>query len=160
MKLRIGHSTDIHQLVPNRKLILGGIEIDYELGLLGHSDADCLLHAIAEALIGALGLGDIGTHFPDTDIKFKDISSQILLSKAFKLVKEKGYKINNLDCTIFAEKPKMALYIPKMKKRIASLLETAEENINIKATRGEKLGFIGRSEGIMCEAVVLLIKEE
>lgn len=159
MKFRIGHSTDIHQLVPNRKLILGGVQIDYELGLLGHSDADCLLHAITEAIIGALGIGDIGTHFPDNDIKYKDINSQILLSKAYSLAKEKGYYINNLDSTIFAEKPKMAPYIPKMRKIIAEILETDEENINIKATRGEKLGFIGRGEGIVCEAVVLLCQD-
>jgi len=160
MKFRIGHSTDIHQLVPKRELILGGINIDYEFGLLGHSDADCLLHAITEAIIGALGLGDIGTHFPDTDINFKDINSQILLTKAFALAKNKGYLINNIDSIIFAEKPKMAKYIPKMKKLISKLLETDEENINIKATRGEKLGFIGKGEGIACEAVVLLIKNE
>src|SRR5690554_5552596 len=153
MKFRIGHSTDIHQLVPKRELILGGINIDYEFGLLGHSDADCLLHAITEAIIGALGLGDIGTHFPDTDINFKDINSQILLTKAFALAKNKGYQINNIDSIIFAEKP-------KMKKLISKLLETDEENINIKATRGEKLGFIGKGEGIACEAVVLLIKNE
>ncbi|HEY8364656.1 MAG TPA: 2-C-methyl-D-erythritol 2,4-cyclodiphosphate synthase [Haloplasmataceae bacterium] len=158
MKLRIGHSTDIHQLVPNRDLILGGIKIDYEKGLLGHSDADCLLHAITEAIIGALGLGDIGKHFPDTNPAYKDIDSKILLKKAFNMAKEKGYQINNLDCTIFAEKPKMAPYIPDMRKIIAEILDTDIENVNIKATRGEKMGFVGRGEGIVCEAVVLLIK--
>ncbi len=158
MNLRIGHSTDIHQLVANRDLILGGIKINYEKGLLGHSDADCLLHAIAEAIIGALGLGDIGTHFPDTDCAYKGIDSKILLTKAYELAKNRGYFINNLDATIFAEKPKMSPYIPKMRQLIANLLETDAENVNIKATRGEKLGFIGRGEGIMCEAVVLLIK--
>ncbi len=155
---RIGHSTDIHQLVPNRKLILGGIEIPYEKGLLGHSDADALLHAITEAIIGALGLGDIGKHFPDNDPAYKDIDSKILLHKAYLLAKERGYIINNLDTTIFAEKPKMAPYIPQMRKTIAEILETDENNVNIKATRGEKLGFVGRGEGIACEAVVLLIK--
>lgn len=155
---RIGHSTDIHQLVPNRKLILGGIEIPYEKGLLGHSDADALLHAITEAIIGALGLGDIGKHFPDNDPAYKDIDSKILLHKAYLLAKERGYIINNIDTTIFAEKPKMAPYIPQMRKTIAEILETDENNVNIKATRGEKLGFVGRGEGIACEAVVLLIK--
>ncbi|NLG81861.1 MAG: 2-C-methyl-D-erythritol 2,4-cyclodiphosphate synthase [Bacilli bacterium] len=155
---RIGHSTDIHQLVPNRKLILGGVEIPYEKGLLGHSDADALLHAITEAIIGALGLGDIGKHFPDNDPAYKNIDSKLLLHKAYLLAKERGYKINNLDSTIFAENPKMAPHIPEMRKVIAAILETDEANVNIKATRGEKLGFIGRGEGIMCEAVVLLIK--
>lgn len=155
---RIGHSTDIHQLVPNRKLILGGVEIPYEKGLLGHSDADALLHAITEAIIGALGLGDIGKHFPDNDPVYKNIDSKLLLHKAYLLAKERGYKINNLDSTIFAENPKMAPHIPEMRKVIAAILETDEANVNIKATRGEKLGFIGRGEGIMCEAVVLLIK--
>jgi len=155
---RIGHSTDIHQLVPNRKLILGGIEIPYEKGLLGHSDADALLHAITEAIIGALGLGDIGKHFPDNDPAYKDIDSKILLHKTYLLAKERGYIINNIDTTIFAEKPKMAPYIPQMRKTIAEILETDENNVNIKATRGEKLGFVGRGEGIACEAVVLLIK--
>lgn len=155
---RIGHSTDIHQLVPNRKLILGGVEIPYEKGLLGHSDADALLHAITEAVIGALGLGDIGKHFPDNDPAYKNIDSKLLLHKAYLLAKERGYKINNLDSTIFAENPKMAPHIPEMRKVIAAILETDEANVNIKATRGEKLGFIGRGEGIMCEAVVLLIK--
>ncbi len=156
--LRIGHSTDIHKLVPDRDLILGGIKIDYELGLLGHSDADALLHAITEAIIGALGLGDIGTHFPDTDNTYKDIDSKILLQKAYCLAKDRGYNINNLDATIYAEKPKMATHIPKMRAVIADILKTDIENVNIKATRGEKLGFIGRGEGIACEAVVLLIK--
>lgn len=155
---RIGHSTDIHQLVPNRKLILGGVEIPYEKGLLGHSDADALLHTITEAIIGALGLGDIGKHFPDNDPAYKNIDSKLLLHKAYLLAKERGYKINNLDSTIFAENPKMAPHIPEMRKVIAAILETDEANVNIKATRGEKLGFIGRGEGIMCEAVVLLIK--
>jgi 2-C-methyl-D-erythritol 2,4-cyclodiphosphate synthase len=158
MKFRIGHSTDIHQLVPNRRFILGGITIDYEKGLLGHSDADCLLHAVTEAMIGALGLGDIGTHFPDTDPIYKDIDSQVLLAKAYELIIVNGYEINNLDCTIFAENPKMAPYIPKMKQNIAQILKTDVNNVNIKATRGEKLGFIGHGEGIMCEVVVLLIK--
>ncbi len=158
MDLRIGHSTDIHQLAENRDFYLGGVKIDYEKGLLGHSDADALLHAITEAIIGALGLGDIGKHFPDTNVKFKNIDSKFLLVKAYKLAKDRNYKINNIDTTIFAEKPKMAPYIPKMRELISQLLETDIENINIKATRGEKMGFVGRGEGIICEAVVLLIK--
>jgi 2-C-methyl-D-erythritol 2,4-cyclodiphosphate synthase len=159
MKFRIGHSTDIHQLVPNRDLILGGIKIPHEKGLLGHSDADALLHAITEAIIGALGLGDIGKHFPDTSQDFKDIDSKVLLKKAFQLAKERGYTINNLDSTIFAERPKMAPHIDAMRKVIASILEADVDQINVKATRGEKIGFVGREEGIVCEAVVLLIKE-
>ncbi len=158
MNIRIGHSTDIHRLVPNRDLILGGIKIDFDKGLLGHSDADCLLHAISEAIIGALGLGDIGTHFPDTNTEYKDIDSKILLTKAYHYAKEEGYKINNLDATIYAEKPRMAPHINAMRLAIAKLLETNTKNVNIKATRGEKLGFIGRGEGIACEAVILLIK--
>jgi len=158
MNFRIGHSTDIHQLVPGRDLILGGIKIEFEKGLLGHSDADALLHAITESIIGALGLGDIGTHFPDTDDTYKNIDSKVLLTHAYDLAKVKGYFINNLDATIFAEKPKMAPYIPHMRHIIANLLETNVENINIKATRGEKLGFIGRGEGIACEVVILLYK--
>ncbi|MDF2700392.1 MAG: 2-C-methyl-D-erythritol 2,4-cyclodiphosphate synthase [Haloplasmataceae bacterium] len=158
MILKIGHSTDIHQLVENRDLILGGVKIEHHKGLLGHSDADALLHAITEAIIGALGLGDIGKHFPDTDNQYKGIDSKVLLKKAFELAKDRGYRINNLDTTIFAEKPKMAPYISKMREVIANILETDVENVNVKATRGEKIGFVGREEGIVCEAVVLLIK--
>ena len=159
MQLRIGHSTDIHQLVEGRDLILGGIKIEHHKGLLGHSDADALLHAITEAIIGALGLGDIGKHFPDTDPKYQGIDSKILLQKAFELVKANGYRINNLDTTIFAERPKMAPHIMNMRQTIANLLETEIENVNVKATRGEKIGFVGREEGIVCETVVLLIEK-
>ena len=159
MNIRIGHSTDIHQLVDGRKLILGGITIPHTKGLLGHSDADALLHAITESIIGSLGLGDIGKHFPDTNDEFKDVDSKILLEKAFQFAKSKGYRINNLDTTIFAQKPKMAPHIDDMRKVIASILETTLDQVNIKATRGEKIGFVGREEGIVCEAVVLLIKE-
>lgn len=159
MNLRIGHSTDVHQLVPGRPLILGGVEIPHEKGLLGHSDADCLLHVVTEAILGALALGDIGTHFPDTDPKYKDVDSKLLLKEAVNMAFERGYKVNNIDCTIYAERPKMAIYIPKMRKVIAQLLQTDITNVNVKATRGEKMGFIGREEGIASEAVVLLIKE-
>lgn len=158
MKLRIGHSMDVHQLVPNRPLILGGIEIPHEKGLLGHSDADCVLHAITEAIIGALALGDIGTHFPDTDPQYKDVNSKTLLEETVKMMENHGYQVNNVDCTIYAERPKMAPYIPKMRQVIAQLLKTNIDNVNIKATRGEKMGFIGREEGIGSEAVILLIK--
>jgi len=158
MDIRIGHSTDIHQLKTNIPLILGGIKIPHDKGLVGHSDADALLHAITEAIIGALGLGDIGTHFPDTSAEYKGIDSALLLKQAFQMAKDRGYRINNLDTTIFAEYPKMAPYMDRIRKNIATLLETEETNVNVKATRGEKVGFVGREEGIVCEAVVLLIK--
>lgn len=158
MTFRIGHSMDIHPLVPDRPLILGGIHIPHDKGLFGHSDADCLLHAITEAIIGALGLGDIGTYFPDTDPQYKNIDSKQLLQQAVELMEDHGYTVNNLDCTIYAERPKMAPYIPEMRVIIAKLLKTDIANINIKATRGEKMGFIGREEGIASEAVILLIQ--
>lgn len=158
MQLRIGHSTDTHQLVPERPLILGGVHIPHSKGLLGHSDADALLHAIAEAIIGALALGDLGKHFPDTAPEYKNIDSKILLKKSYQLAKDRGYRINNLDSIIFIEKPKMAPYIDLMRKNIAEILEVNLDQINVKATRGEKLGYIGREEGVTCEAVVLLIK--
>jgi 2-C-methyl-D-erythritol 2,4-cyclodiphosphate synthase len=153
---RIGQGFDVHQLVEGRPLILGGIEIPYEKGLLGHSDADVLLHTVADACLGAIGAGDIGKHFPDTDPAYKNADSANLLKHVWNLVKEKGYILGNVDCTIIAQKPKMAPYIPKMKKRIAGLLEANEEQVNIKATTTEKLGFTGRGEGIAAQAVVLL----
>ncbi|HEY8436225.1 MAG TPA: 2-C-methyl-D-erythritol 2,4-cyclodiphosphate synthase [Haloplasmataceae bacterium] len=158
MKFRIGHSMDVHPLVPDRPLILGGIHIPHDKGLMGHSDADCLLHAITEAIIGALGLGDIGTHFPDTDPQYKDIDSKRLLHRAVDMMEERGFIVNNLDCTIYAERPKMAPYIPQMRLVIARLLNTDVANVNIKATRGEKIGFVGREEGIASEAVILLVQ--
>ncbi len=154
--MRIGQSTDIHQLVEGRDLFLGGVKIEHEKGLLGHSDADVLLHAIIEAIIGALGLGDIGMHFPDTDPKNKGINSMILLEETYKLMDEEGYKIGNVDSTVLLELPKLAPYKKQMEKNIADVLHTDVKNINVKATRGEKLGFIGRKEGIMAQAVVLL----
>ena len=153
MNLRIGHSTDVHQLVPGRPLILGGVEIPHEKGLLGHSDADCLLHVVTEAILGALALGDIGTHFPDTDPKYKDVDSKLLLKEAVNMAFERGYKVNNIDCTIYAGKN--GNISPKC-KIFAQLLQTDITNVNVKATRGEKM-VIGR-EGIASEAVVLLIK--
>lgn len=154
--MRIGQSSDIHRLVKGRKLILGGVEIESELGLLGHSDADALLHAIIEAIIGAMGLGDIGKHFSDTDERYKDISSLYLLEKTYEMMKRRGYEVNNIDALILIEKPKMAPHILKMRENVAKVLHCDLDRINIKATRGEGLGFIGKSEGVMAQAVVLL----
>lgn len=156
--IRIGYGYDVHKLVPNRKLILGGVEVAHELGLDGHSDADVLLHAITDALLGALALGDIGTHFPDTDPKYKNVDSRILLSDAYKLIQSKGYKLGNLDATVVAQEPKLKPYIPQMRELISSDLNTAIENVSIKATTSEWLGFEGRKEGISSSAVVLLSK--
>ncbi|MDP4086515.1 MAG: 2-C-methyl-D-erythritol 2,4-cyclodiphosphate synthase [Bacillota bacterium] len=153
---RIGQGFDVHQLIEGRPLIIGGISIPYEKGLLGHSDADVLLHAITDACLGAIGEGDIGGHFPDTDPDFKNVDSAKLLSHVWALVKEKGYTLVNADCTIIAQKPKMAPYIHQMKAKIAELLETTVEQINVKATTTEKLGFTGRGEGIASQVVVLL----
>ena len=150
---RIGQGFDVHQLTEGRPLIIGGIEIPYEKGLLGHSDADVLLHTVADACLGAIGEGDIGRHFPDAD-------SAKLLEHVWKLVKEKGYELVNADCTIIAQKPKMAPYIDQMRERIAQLLETDNENINVKATTTEKLGFTGRGEGIASQVAVLLQKRK
>ncbi|CAI9387342.1 MULTISPECIES: 2-C-methyl-D-erythritol 2,4-cyclodiphosphate synthase [Bacillaceae] len=155
---RIGQGFDVHQLVVGRPLIIGGIEIPHEKGLLGHSDADVLLHTIADACLGAIGEGDIGKHFPDTDDAFKDADSAKLLQHVWQIVKEKGYKLVNADCTIMAQQPKMAPHIQAMQARIAELLETEQENVNVKATTTEKLGFTGRGEGIASQAVVLLQK--
>lgn len=156
--MRIGIGFDVHKLVNNRKLIIGGIEIEYKLGLLGHSDADVCIHAIMDAILGALALGDIGKLFPDTDKKYKDIDSKILLKKVTKLMKEQEYKIGNLDVVIIAQKPKLAPFIDEMRKIIAKILETKIENISIKATTTERLGFEGRGEGISSQAIVLLDK--
>lgn len=155
---RIGQGFDVHQFAEDRPLILGGITIPYEKGLLGHSDADVLLHTVADACLGAIGAGDIGRHFPDTDPAFKDADSAKLLEEVWKLVKKEGYELVNADCTIIAQKPKMAPYIEKMRQRIAELLEAAPEQVNVKATTTEKLGFTGREEGIASQAVVLLKK--
>ncbi|MEQ8577405.1 MAG: 2-C-methyl-D-erythritol 2,4-cyclodiphosphate synthase [Balneola sp.] len=156
--MRIGYGYDVHKLVPNRKLILGGVEISYELGLDGHSDADVLLHAITDALLGALALGDIGTHFPDTDPKYKNVDSRILLRDAYKLIQSKGYALGNLDATVVAQEPKLKPYILQIRELISLDLNTAIENVSIKATTSEWLGFEGRKEGISSSAVVLLSK--
>ncbi|SES17256.1 2-C-methyl-D-erythritol 2,4-cyclodiphosphate synthase [Salipaludibacillus aurantiacus] len=156
--MRIGQGFDVHQLVEGRPLILGGIDIPHDKGLLGHSDADVLLHTIADACLGAVGEGDIGKHFPDTDPEFKDADSAMLLSHVWEIVKQHGYKLGNADCTIMAQKPKMAPHIPAIQKRIAELLEAEVSQVNVKATTTEKLGFTGREEGIASQAVVLLVK--
>lgn len=158
MMYRIGQGFDVHQFAEGRPLIIGGINIPYEKGLLGHSDADVLLHAIADACLGAIGEGDIGKHFPDTDKAYKDADSAILLQRVWELVRQHGYTLVNIDCTIIAQKPKMAPYIPNMQKRIAELLEGNVSQVNVKATTTEKLGFTGREEGIAAQAVVLLQK--
>ncbi|MDX9807389.1 MAG: 2-C-methyl-D-erythritol 2,4-cyclodiphosphate synthase [Acholeplasma sp.] len=157
---KIGHSYDIHALVEGRKLILGGIEIPFELGLLGHSDADVLLHAVAESILGALGLGDLGTFFPDTDKKFKDMDSKIIVSDVVKMMKNKGYKVSNIDCTIFAEKPKLAPFIGDIKQSISHLLDAPVEAINVKAATNEKLDSIGNLKAMAASATILLIKGE
>ena len=154
--MRIGHGYDVHRLVEGRELILGGVKIEFELGLLGHSDADVLLHAVSDALLGAAGLGDIGKHFPDTDPKYKGADSRVLLRHVVKLVKEQGYRISNVDVTMIAQKPKLKDHIPQMVKNIAADLEIAENRVNVKATTEEKLGFTGTMEGLRCHAVCLL----
>lgn len=155
--MRIGMGYDVHRLVTDRKLIIGGVCIPFNKGLLGHSDADVLLHAIMDALLGAAALGDIGKHFPDTDGKFKDISSLLLLSEVKKLLDSKGYKIENLDATIIAEKPKMAPYIPNIIENISKALSIDPSKINVKATTEEGLGFTGQGEGIASQCICLLI---
>lgn len=158
MKIRVGFGFDVHQLVPNRELWLGGIKFEHELGLLGHSDADVLIHAICDALLGAANMRDIGYHFPDTSADMKDIDSKILLAKTIELIATKGYVVGNIDCTICAERPKMNPHIPAMKECIAKIMNTDVDNISIKATTTEKLGFTGREEGISAYATVLINK--
>lgn len=156
--IRIGHGYDVHRLVEDRKLILGGVDIPYEKGLLGHSDADVLLHAIADALLGAAALGDIGKHFPDTDEKYKGADSLVLLGEVVKLLDEKGYKVGNIDATVIAQKPKLMTYIPKMRENIAETLGVDIDFVNVKATTEEKLGFTGSGEGISAHAVCVIEK--
>ncbi|MBA4251925.1 MAG: 2-C-methyl-D-erythritol 2,4-cyclodiphosphate synthase [Chlorobiaceae bacterium] len=156
---RIGNGFDVHQLVEGRKLFLGGIEIPSSKGLLGHSDADVLIHAICDAMLGALALGDIGIHFPNTDEKFKDIDSKILLAKVYELINENGYQVVNIDCMLLMEQPKISPYVDKIRSAISSILKTENNQISIKATTMEKLGFVGREEGIAAYATVLLEKK-
>lgn len=157
---RIGHGYDVHKLVYDRKLILGGVEIEYELGLLGHSDADVLVHAVMDSLIGALGLGDIGKHFPDTDNKYKGACSISLLSLVYSMLEKNGYKVSNVDATVIAQRPKLSPYIEKMRSNIAFALNISTDSVNIKATTEERLGFTGRGEGISAHAVSLIEKNK
>ena len=154
--MRIGHGYDVHRLVECRDLILGGVQIPWEKGLLGHSDADVLLHAVMDALLGAAGMGDIGVHFPDTDPAYKGADSRVLLRSVGRMVSEAGFRVGNIDVTMIAQKPKLKDYIPQMVKNIASDLGIAENRVNVKATTEEHLGFTGRMEGLSCHAVCLL----
>lgn len=154
--MRVGMGYDVHKLAKERKLILGGVEIPYEKGLLGHSDADVLIHAVMDSLLGAAALGDIGKHFPDTDLQYKGISSIILLEKVASLLEGKNYIVENIDATIIAQKPRMLPYIPQMREKIAAALRIELEQVNVKATTEEGLGFTGAGEGISCQAVCLL----
>lgn len=158
MNIRVGQGYDVHQLVEGRDLILGGVNIPFEKGLLGHSDADALLHAITDALLGAAGLGDIGSHFPDTAAEFKDTDSRVLLREAYQSVQALGWKVVNVDTTVIAQKPKLAPHIPAMCANIASDLGLPENCVNIKGKTNEKLGYLGRMEAIEAQAAVLLIK--
>ena len=156
--LRIGQGFDIHKLAEDRKLILGGVQIPYEKGLLGHSDADCLIHAIIDAIFGALVLGDIGSHFPDTDLKYKDVNSVFLLEEALNLMRKKGYEIVNLDTTIKAQAPKMRPYIDEIRNNLAKVMKVSVENISVKAKTMEELGVVGEKKAIICDAVILIKK--
>lgn len=158
--MRIGHGYDVHRLVEGRKLYIGGVEIPHTLGLLGHSDADVLLHAVCDALLGAAALGDIGKHFPDSDPAYKGIDSTILLKHSGNLLAECGYTVCNIDCTVIAQRPKLAPYIEAMRETIASCLCIAKEQVNVKATTEEKLGFTGREEGIAAHAVTIIEKRQ
>ena len=158
MNIRVGQGYDVHQLVEGRDLILGGVNIPFEKGLLGHSDADVLLHAITDALLGAAGLGDIGSHFPDTAAEFKDADSRVLLREAYQSVQVLGWKVVNVDTTVIAQKPKLAPHIPAMRANIAADLGLPESCVNIKGKTNEKLGYLGRMEAIEAQAAVLLIK--
>ncbi len=158
MNIRIGQGYDVHPFSDHRKLILAGVEIPYERGLAGHSDADVLYHALCDALLGAVGQGDIGHHFPDTDAQYKNADSALFVAQTVKLLKTLGWEIGNIDCTIMAQEPKIAPYVPHMKKNMAALLLVSEQDVNIKATTTERLGFIGRKEGIAAEAVVLVTR--
>ena len=155
--LRVGIGYDVHRLVDERKLILGGVTIPFEKGLLGHSDADVLTHAICDAILGALRLGDIGKHFPDNDPSYEGISSMILLGKVMELMKERGYRLGNLDAVVIAQRPKLRPYIEEMQQRLADALQSSPERVNVKATTTEGLGFAGTGEGIASQAVVQLV---
>jgi len=158
VKVRVGFGYDVHRLVEGRELWLGGVKIDHTLGLLGHSDADVLIHAICDALLGAANMRDIGYHFPDNSAEFKNIDSKILLKDTVALIREKGYEIGNIDATVCAERPKLNPHIPLMKKVLANVMAIDEDDVSIKATTTEKLGFVGREEGMAAQAVALLTK--
>jgi 2-C-methyl-D-erythritol 2,4-cyclodiphosphate synthase len=158
--VRIGQGFDAHALVAGRRLVIGGVDIPHEKGLAGHSDADVLIHAVCDALLGAAGLGDIGAHFPDSDARYKDIDSRKLLFEVRQLVRERGFHVANVDATIIAQAPRMAPHIPAMRANLASDLGIAVDAVNVKATTTEKLGFVGRGEGIAAEAVALLTSNE
>ena len=160
MTMRIGHGYDVHRLVEGRKLILGGVEVPHTLGLLGHSDADVLTHAVMDALLGAAALGDIGRHFPDTDPAYAGADSLKLLDRVVELLEEKGYRVGNVDATILAQRPKLAPYIPQMRDNLAARMKVEPEQVNVKATTEEKLGFTGAEEGIAAHAVALLFLKE
>ena len=155
--MRIGHGYDVHRLVPDRALILGGVRLDYPLGLEGHSDADVLTHAVMDALLGAAGLGDIGRHFPDSDPAYKGIDSQKLLARVRDLLRERGFRVGNVDVTLIAQAPKLAPHIPEMKRTLADTLQIEPQRLNLKATTEERLGFTGREEGVACHCVCLLV---
>ena len=155
--MRIGHGYDVHRLVEGRKLILGGVEIPFEKGLLGHSDADVLLHALSDALLGAAALGDIGQHFPDTDERYRGADSTVLLRRVAALLRERGYEVGNVDCTVLAQRPKLAGFIPQMRENIASALNIPADRVSVKATTEEGLGFTGSGEGIAAHAVALIL---
>lgn len=157
MKFRVGHGYDVHKLVEDRKLIIGGVEIPHSKGLLGHSDADVLAHAICDALLGAVALGDIGKHFPDNDDRYKDVDSLVLLEKVCELIRNKGYEISNVDSTILAQAPKLRPYIDEMRSKLAKAMKLDIDEVSVKATTEERLGFTGREEGIAAHAVVLLM---
>lgn len=154
--MRIGHGYDVHKLIEGRKLILGGIEVPHTLGLLGHSDADVLTHAVMDAMLGAAALGDIGQHFPDNDDRYLGADSTVLLGHVMELIREKGYRVGNVDATIIAQKPKLMPYLPLMRKKLADVMEIQEDQLNLKATTEEHLGFTGRQEGISAHCVCLL----
>ncbi|MBB4825336.1 2-C-methyl-D-erythritol 2,4-cyclodiphosphate synthase [Sporosarcina luteola] len=157
--IRVGQGFDVHEFAEGRPLIIGGVKIPHDKGLTGHSDADVLLHTITDAALGAIGEGDIGRHFPDTDAAFKDADSAVLLERIWEIVEGRGYKLANIDCTIIAQRPKMAPYIGEIQQRVAELLKADVSQVNVKATTTEKLGFTGREEGIASMATILLVKE-
>jgi len=158
--MRIGHGYDVHRLVPERPLVLGGVEIPYEFGLLGHSDADVLLHAVSDAVLGALGLGDIGRYFPDTDPTYKGVNSLLLLEHVIGLAQTRGFRVSNLDTTVVAQRPKLAPYVSQMVTNLANACQVPSGCVNVKATTTEEMGFTGRGEGISAHAVVLMTTDE